>query len=59
MSTSVSCNSRVPAQRRKKTLTAVRRRIPGPMCGHHFAKVFFNASSRTPLGFSHATYSST
>lgn len=39
-------------------LTAVRLRMPGAICCHHLARVFFSASSRTPLGFNHATNSS-
>lgn len=45
--------------KRECLLTAVRRRIPGAMCAHHFARVFFSASSLTPFGFNQATNSST
>ena len=49
---------RAVARRQEGSLTAIRLRMPAVMCTHHLVRAVFKASSRWPLGFSHATNAS-
>ena len=55
----ISFNQGSGGRQQKGSLTAKRLRIPAVMCTHHLVRAVFKASSRCPLGFSHATNAST